>query len=93
MYRAIGDFALSWVAFNASFLALDERLQQPDRAAWTRAYLAVSRAQHPRIWQIRTELLEVADDEVFETILSLVMTGLIRQAPRPCGCHPPASPL
>ena len=47
MYRAIGDFALSWAGFEAAFLALDERLQQADRAAWTRAYLAVSRAQHP----------------------------------------------
>jgi hypothetical protein len=41
----------------------------------------------------RTELPEVADDAIFETILSLVMTGLIQQAPRPCSCHLPASPL
>ncbi len=90
MYRAAGDFALSWAGFEAAFLALDERMQQNDRAAWTSAYLAVSRAQHPNIWEVRTELPEVADDDIFETILSLVMTGLIQQAPRPCSCHPPS---
>ena len=91
MYRAIGDFALSWTGFEAAFLALDERLQQADRNAWTRAYLTVSRAQHPNIWQVRTELAEVDDDDIFEAILSLVMAGLMQQAPRPCSCHSPES--
>jgi TetR/AcrR family tetracycline transcriptional repressor len=86
MYRVVGDFALSWAGFEASFRALDERLQENDRAAWTRAYLAVRRAEHPNIWQVRTELPEVDDDEISATILSLVLDGLIRRAPRPCGC-------
>ena len=86
MYRAVGDFALSWAGFEASFCALDERLQQNDRVAWARAYLAVSRAEHPNIWKVRTELPEVDDDEISATILSLVIDGLIRRAPRPCGC-------
>jgi TetR/AcrR family tetracycline transcriptional repressor len=86
MYRVVGDFALSWAGFEASFRALDERLQQNDRAAWTRAYLAVSRADHPNIWQVRTELPEVDDDEISATILSLVLDGLIGRAPRRCGC-------
>ena len=86
MYRVVGDFALSWAGFEASFRALDERLQQNDRAAWTRAYLAVSRAEHPNIWQIRMDLPEVDDDDISATILSLVIDGLIRRAPRPCGC-------
>jgi TetR/AcrR family tetracycline transcriptional repressor len=86
MYRVVGDFALSWAGFEASFRALDERLQENDRAAWTRAYLAVRRAEHPNIWQVRTELPEVDDDEISATILSLVLDGLILRAPRPCGC-------
>jgi TetR/AcrR family transcriptional regulator, tetracycline repressor protein len=86
MYRAVGDFALSWAGFAASFLALDERLQQQDRLAWTRAYLAVSRAEHPNIWQIRTDLPEVDDIEISDTILSLIIDGLVQRAPRPCGC-------
>jgi TetR/AcrR family transcriptional regulator, tetracycline repressor protein len=86
MYRVVGDFALSWAGFEASFRALDERLQQNDRAAWTRAYLAVSRADHPNIWRVRTELPEVDDDEISATILALVLDGLIRRAPRRCGC-------
>jgi len=87
MYRAVGDFALGWAGFSASFMALDERLQQNDHLAWTRAYLAVSRAEHPNIWQIRTELPEVDDEEISTTILTLVIEGLIRRAPRPCGCR------
>jgi AcrR family transcriptional regulator len=86
MYRAVGDFALSWAGFAASFLALEERLQQNDRLAWTRAYLAVSGAEHPNIWQIRTELPEVDDEAISDMILSLVIDGLVRRAPRPCGC-------
>ena len=86
MYRAVGDFALSWAGFEASFRALDERLQQNDRAAWTRAYLGVSRAEHPNIWQIRTYLPDVDDNDISATILGMVIDGLIRRAPRPCGC-------
>lgn len=86
MYRAVADFALSWAGFAASWRALDEQLQQHDRAAWTRAYLAVDRAEHPNIWHIKTELPQVDDDEISATILSLVVDGLIRRAPRPCGC-------
>ncbi len=86
VYRALGDFALAWAGLDAAFLALDERQQATDRAAWTRAYLAVNRAEFPHIWQVRLELPDVTDDEIFDTILSLVVGGLTRRAPRPCGC-------
>jgi TetR/AcrR family transcriptional regulator, tetracycline repressor protein len=87
MYRAIGDFALAWAGSEASFLALDRGAQQRDRAAWTQAYLSVSRAEHPNVWQVRTELPEVGDEDIFESILAMVMAGLRQQAPRPCACH------
>ncbi len=92
MYRAVGDFALAWAGFEASFLALDERFQQADRSAWTSAYLAVSRADHPNIWQIRTDLPDVADDDIFETTLAFVIAGFAQRAPRPCACaqHQPS---
>jgi AcrR family transcriptional regulator len=86
VYRAMGDFSLYWAGCEASFLALDERLQKNDRDAWTRAYLTVGRGDYPNIWQIRTDLPEVRDDDIFETILSFVMAGLVQRAPRPCGC-------
>lgn len=86
MYRAIGDFSLSWAGGEATFLALDKRIQDLDRSAWTRAYLAVDRSEYPNTWQIRAELPDVADDDIFETILSLVMSGLAQRAPRPCEC-------
>ncbi len=88
MYRAAGDFALAFAGFEASFLALDSSQQQADRAAWTQAYLSVDREQHPAIWQVRTLLPEVKDDDIFETLLELVMSGLRQRAPRPCDCHP-----
>jgi AcrR family transcriptional regulator len=87
VYRALGDFALSWSGGEAQFLALDSQLQQADRGAWTRAYRAVDRAEHPNIWQLRDVLSGVRDDDIFETILSFVMDGLARKAPRPCDCE------
>jgi TetR/AcrR family transcriptional regulator, tetracycline repressor protein len=86
VYRAIGDFALSWAGCEAAFLALDEPLQQADRGAWASAYLFADRADHPNIWQLRTALPEVDDDEIFETILSFVIGGIMQRAPRPCQC-------
>ena len=90
MYRAIGDFSLAWAGGEAAFLALDKPAQQHDRAAWTQAYLSVSRDEHPNIWQVRSELPEVRDDDIFESILGVVMTGLRQRAPKPCECHAPA---
>ena len=92
VYRALGDFALAWAGGEAAFLALDAGLQQADRAAWTRAYLAVDRAEYPHIWQIRDELASVTDDGIFETILSLVVDGFLASAPRPCTCAKHVSP-
>jgi AcrR family transcriptional regulator len=85
-YRAFGDFALFWCGGEASFLALDEKAQRADREAWTRAYLVADRALYPDIWRIREELPAVKDDEIFETILSLVLDGIRARAPRPCAC-------
>lgn len=88
VYRALSDFALAWARS-----ALEERAQRGDRAqhggqhAWPRAYLAVEQADHPHIWRVRQELPGVGDNAIFETILSLVIGGLVGRAPRPCRCH------
>ena len=87
VYRAFGDFTLYWSDGDAVFLALDEKAQQKDRDAWTRAYLVADRAAYPNIWRIREELPEVQDDDIFETILSLVLDGIIARAPSPCTCE------
>ncbi|MGH3403408.1 MAG: TetR/AcrR family transcriptional regulator C-terminal domain-containing protein [Streptosporangiaceae bacterium] len=86
VYRSIGDFGLAWAGAEAAFLALDEQAQKADESAWTQAYLAAGQAEHPHIHQVRTDLPEVADDEIFETVLSLLISGLIQRAPRPCSC-------
>jgi AcrR family transcriptional regulator len=86
VYRAFGDFALFWSGGEGSFLALDEKAQQKDRDAWTRAYLVADRAEFPDIWRVREELPVIKDDEIFETILSLVLGGIAARAPRPCAC-------
>jgi TetR/AcrR family tetracycline transcriptional repressor len=85
IYRALGDFSLYWAGGEAGLLALDERAQATEQVAWA-TYLAVDRAEFPHTWQVRLELPEVADDAIFDTILSLVIDGLTRRAPRPCGC-------
>ena len=89
-YRTVGDFALAFAGFEAAFLSLDTKAQQSDRAAWTQAYLSVDRAEFPAVWQVRTLLPEVKDDDIFENLLGLVMTGLRQSAPHPCDCHRPA---
>jgi AcrR family transcriptional regulator len=91
VYRAMGDFALYWAGCEAAFLALPERLQKNDIGAWTSAYLAADRADYPHIWQVRMDLPEVDDDEIFETILSFIIGGLVQRAPRPCTCAPHAT--
>ncbi|MHB1431852.1 MAG: TetR/AcrR family transcriptional regulator [Streptosporangiaceae bacterium] len=86
MYRALGDFSLSWAGGEAHLLALEPELQQADRSAWRGAYLSADRATYPNIWQVRDDLPEVTEDAIFETILSVVMEGVVCQAPRPCAC-------
>jgi len=88
VYRAIADFSLAGAGGEAAFHTLETRLQEKDAAAWMRAYRGVDRAEHPHIWQLREELPAVTDDDVFETILALVIGGLTQIAPRPCGCRP-----
>jgi AcrR family transcriptional regulator len=90
VYRAIGDFALFWSGGEASFLAMDERLQKNDRSTWTSDYLAADPAEYPGIGQVRQHLSRVDDQAIFETSLSFVMAGLLARAPRPCTCprHP-----
>jgi len=87
VYRAIADFTLAGASCEAALHAPETRLQEKDRAAWVRTYRGVDRAEHPYIWQLREELPDVTDDDVFETILSLLIGGLTQIAPRPCGCR------
>lgn len=87
MYRALGDFMLAWAGSEAAFLALEPSQQEADKAAWTRAYLAVDRAEFPNIWQIRDELAGVTDDDISEAVLALVLDGFRAQAPRRCACE------
>lgn len=86
IYRAYGDFVLSFSGGEASLLSLDPGAQEADRMAWEGAYLTARRAIHPNIWRIRTALPDVEDDQIFETILDLVMGGLRQRAPNPCPC-------
>jgi AcrR family transcriptional regulator len=90
--RTLGEFALTASALEAAYLAMDEQQLATDEAAWTSAYLTVDRAEYPHIWQIRTDLPGVTDDQIYETIVSLVIGGLLQRAPRPCRCgrHAPA---
>ena len=90
VYRALGDFALAWCGSEASLLALPEPLQAADRGTWTQAYRAVGQEEYPHIWRVRDELPLVADDDIFEAVLAIVITGICERAPRPCTCgaHP-----
>lgn len=86
VYRTIGDFSLYWSGSEASFLALDERLQKNDRNAWNSAYMSANKTKYPAIYQIRHHLPEVDDEAIFDTVLSFLLDGLQARAPRPCTC-------
>jgi AcrR family transcriptional regulator len=86
VYRALGDFALFWSGSEATFLSLDAPVQRYDRSAWAQAYLGVKRSEYPNIWKIRTALPDIDDDDIFEALLSLLMDGVMSQAPKPCTC-------
>jgi len=86
VYRSLGDFSLAFCGSEAALAALPEPAQANDRAAWTRTYRAVDRAEYPHIWQVRDELPLVTDDDIFESILAIVISGLCQRAPRPCSC-------
>ena len=87
VFKGIADFGLAWAGIEASYLALDPKLRQKDDAAWSSAYLRVQEDDFANIWRIRQELATVDDEEVFETVLSLVVDGLTARAPNPCACE------
>jgi AcrR family transcriptional regulator len=87
VYRAYGDFVLAFAGGEAQLLALDPVTQEADRMAWAGAYLTVKRADYPHTWQIRTALPKIDENRIFETILALVIDGIMRRAPSPCGCE------
>jgi len=93
VYRALGDFTLGFCGAEAALLALPEPLQAVDRAAWTHAYRAVDNEEYPHIWRVRDELPQVTDDDIFEAVLDIVITGICERAPQPCTCgrHPGGS--
>jgi len=86
VYRAFADFALAWCGGEASFRSLDQRQQGYDRAAWSRAYRTVREADYPGTWQVREDLPNVKDEDIFETILAAVLEGLLERAPSSCRC-------
>lgn len=87
VYRAFADFVLSFSGGEASLLSVEPAAQKADRMAWAGAYLTARRSEHPNIWRVRNALPNVADDKIFETILGLVISGLIQRAPNRCECH------
>lgn len=88
VYRAVADFGLFWSGSEATFLALDERLQKNDKSAWNSAYMSADKDKYPAIYQIRQHLPEVDDHDqaIFDTVLSFLLDGLQARAPRPCPC-------
>ena len=90
VYRALADFTLGFCGGEAALLALPEPAQSVDRAAWTQAYRAVGHEEYPHIWRVRDELPLVTDNDVFEAVLKIMITGLCERAPQPCTCgaHP-----
>jgi AcrR family transcriptional regulator len=76
LFRAMTDFALAWAGSEASFRALEPELQRKDEQAWAAGYLLADPAPYPHLARIREHLAGLDDDDVFETIVSILLDGL-----------------
>jgi len=86
MYRTFGDFTLFWAGGEAALLALPADIQDQDRQAWDTVYRTADRRTYPSIWRVKAALPKVADDDIFESALSVFMSGLEQAAPARCSC-------
>ena len=87
IYRALGDFALYWSGGEAAFLALDEQAAADRPGRVDPRLPGRGRGGVPAHLADPRRAAGVTDDDIFETILSLVMAGLLQRAPRPCACE------
>ena len=90
MYRAIGDFALSWAGAKPRSwpsTSAPSRPTGPPGPGPTCPSTASSTPPSGRCGH----LPDVADDAIFEAILAVVMAGVRQLAPRPCSCHAPSA--
>jgi AcrR family transcriptional regulator len=93
-YRVVADFAMYWAGSHATYLSLDSEHQMSDEASWTREYAIVDPVAYPNTAIVRQDLGEVGFDEIFETALELLLSGIADRAPNPCRCdegHGPAA--
>lgn len=85
-YRVVVDFVLYWCGGEASVAALGEDLRAKERQTWNRAYLGADPQAYPNIWAIREFVATVDDQSLFERAVVWMLTGLVRNAPKPCDC-------
>ncbi|GAA2910777.1 TetR/AcrR family transcriptional regulator [Streptosporangium fragile] len=87
--RVLGDYALAWAAFTASFAMLPKEVREADASA-PLVYAAQSLERYPRLAECARHLPPVAESQ-FETALEILLTGLRVSSRPPAGAVPDAS--
>ncbi len=81
-YRALVDVALSYTAFEASQLSLEDSARAGDRAAWGREYLAAPPEVYPNIAAVAGHLAAVDEEDQFEVAMGLFLDAIELRALR-----------
>ncbi|MFI6514158.1 TetR/AcrR family transcriptional regulator [Spirillospora sp. NPDC050679] len=81
-YRALVEVALSYSAFEATQLMLEDSAKAGDRAAWGREYLAAPSDVYPNIAAVAQHLAAVDAEDQFEVAIELFLDAIELRAAR-----------
>jgi AcrR family transcriptional regulator len=81
LYRSLGDVILAFAAADADYLARPARERESDRRRWQDAYGAVDAAQYPNLAALGPVVVEHAQLDTFESVLTLLLDTFERLAP------------
>jgi len=82
LYRSLGDFILAFGAVDADYLARPARERESDLRRWRDAYGAVDAARYPNLAALGPVVVEHAEIDTFESVLTLLLDTFERLAPR-----------
>jgi AcrR family transcriptional regulator len=81
LYRSLGDFILAFGAADADYLARPALERESDQRRWRDAYGAVDPARYPNLAALGPVVVEHAEMDTFESVLTLLLDTFERLAP------------
>jgi AcrR family transcriptional regulator len=81
LYRSLGDFILAFGAADADYLARPAREREADARRWRDAYGAADATAYPNLAALGPVVVEHAEMDTFESVLTLLLDTFERLAP------------